>query len=174
MNERGAVALEDRMSPQDLARLRKGPVVGAIPRVHSDGRVELVPWQRATRVGSPGQENEWNARVMMQNVPVPEEMVRRMQSSLPPTIRRTPRERLRVLVERLVTDARRSQATFGYVRWPKSIEAELKLIGWKEGEPLLLERIEALAARFMEKAAHQQRISDQRKSALDWHGHYNA
>lgn len=162
------------MSPADVAELRRGPVVGAIPRVHADGRIELVPWQKATRVGSPGQPNNWNPRVMVQSVRVPEEMVQRMQEALPPVIRRTPRERLRVLVERLVHDARRSQQTFGYVKWPKSIEDELRLIGWKEGEPLLLERIEQLAGRFMEKAAHQQRESDQRKVVKDWHGHYNA
>lgn len=110
----------------------------------------------------------------MQNVPVPEEMVQRMQQDLPPVIRRTPRERLRVLVERLVHDARMFKGGDGLIHWPKSIEAELKLIGWKEGEPFLLDRIEELAGRFLVKAANQQRESDQRKVVKDWHGHYNA
>lgn len=125
-------------------------------------------------LGGQKRRKRWNPKVMVQNVEVPQAMVEQMQAQLPPVIRREPRERLKVLVQRMVEDAMRSKRQFGYVRWPASVEKELRAVGWREGEPDLVGKIEEAAARLMEVAANRQRMSDQRKATLDWHGHYNA
>ena len=106
----------------------------------------------------------------------------RLYEGLPPIVRRSADARFQSLVNTLSQNALASIRATGQVHWPKSIEAELRLLGWKEGDPRLerigtLEgakrQIEDLARAFILRAGHQQDESDRHKVTLDWHGKAN-
>lgn len=178
MNLRGAKELLDRNG---------GMVKGYVPRATPGGKVELVPWHKSTRVNrvkSDGSEtpNRWNAKVVMQNVPVPYEMQQKMIEGLPPMIRREARERYDALVKRLLKDMQHIKLVTGKYVPPASIAEEIRQASWRFGDPTLLKRIENVepaavevyASYLLMDAANRQKIKDKRKVALDWHGHYNA
>lgn len=179
MNDRGAITLTPRAKA--LMEAGGGQVRGYVPVAAPGGKVDLVPWTKAPRVTPRKGPTRWNPKVMVQNIPVPEHVQKAMLEGLPPEIRRTPRERYKVLVTRLVHDAMKAKREFGRVIWPKSIEDEIRRLSWLEGDPTLLQRIEngateaieKFAGSLMENAARNQRAKDQHKVALDWHGHYN-
>lgn len=151
--------------------LAREGVRGMVPIVQASGQnldqreLQLVPWQRSARP-----KGRWN----LKDTPIPQDMVRRMHEGLPPIIRRTPRERYKVLIDRLVADGLKSYRAYGYPVWPKSVQDDLKALGWKEGDPRLYEQVEALARKYIEEGAQKQRAKDARKSTLDWHGHLSA
>jgi hypothetical protein len=157
----------------------KEPIRGFIPQVQRRGHdlsertVRLIPWHQSARISENGGPERWNPRVFAEASPVPRHMVEQMQAGLPPMIRRTSRERYQVLIDRLVADGLRSYRIHGYPVWPKSIADELRIAGWKEGDPDLWGQVEALAKRFIVKAEHKQKESDRHKVVSDWHSHFD-
>lgn len=126
----------------------------------------LIPWQQ----GSVTPDRKWRRLPS----PSPEQMKAELSRDLPPVVRREARERYKVLVNRLFADGMKSYETFGYPVWPKSIQEELRVLGWKTGNPDLRGQVEALAKKYIEEGARKQRAKDAHKTALDWHGHTSA
>ena len=168
MDESGARVLRGRQNVEQV--LKKGPVEGYVLQMDvATKETALVP-----------QEMSYKARGQ-EAAPVPQASLEAMQASLPLEVRRTARERMRALTGRLVADGLAMKRATGKVVFPKSVEDEIRLLGAAEGDPRLLERIEAgsvkaierYAGFLMDKAARNQRKGDVKKTALDWHGHYN-
>lgn len=130
----------------------------------------LIDHTQASLVGRTG-----SGKQRWRELPAPteEQMRAELSADLPPVVRRTARERYLVLLNRLAEEAKKSYQQFGYVKWPDSLQNELKILGWRAGDPDLAGQVEALARRMFEKAHHQQAESDRHKVALDWHGHSN-
>jgi hypothetical protein len=155
-----------------LNRVKEGPVPGVVPSIerqpNGDNLVTLrKPSLTPTGEWAPG--NEPGAAHE-----IPQEMQTRMFTGLPTDIRRTARERFGELVRRLWTDANLTFYKDGEVRWPKSIQNEIAVIGLAQGKPDLGKQVEELARRFIVKAARQQQDQDQNKVVSDWHGHLSA
>jgi len=158
---------------------RGGVILGAIPATEFAGadlsqrREVIVPMRDAGRI-DPGDGARWNREHRPnQTYRVPDSVVAKMHEGLPPVIRRTPRQRYKVLVDRLVQDGLKSYKAVGYPVWPKSIQDELKTLGWKEGDPRLYEQVEALATKMIVAGENKQREKDARKVTRDWHGHFD-
>jgi len=131
----------------------------------------LLPWQQSSLRGRSGT----GARGFRQlPAPTEEQMRAELTADLPPPIRRSARDRYRVLVNRLFAEGQRTYAQFGYPVWPKSIQDELKTLGWTEGNPNLQGQVEALARKYIEEGARIQKEKDSKKVTLDWSGHYSA
>lgn len=84
------------------------------------------------------------------------------------------------MFNRLAATALESYRRVGYVAWPASIEAELKVLGWTTGDPKLeayggeqkvYKQVEELTRLYIERGSNKQKIQDKRKVTLDWHGH---
>lgn len=169
-----------RTTPADLRRIalergRKGYSAA------SDGKTAgQILHTKAGRVGNKGQRYR-------QNVPgetrrVEDRMIQQLETGLPPLRRRSHQERFRSMFDRLASVALDSYRRVGYVAWPASIKAELKELGWKEGDPKLAEyggeqqvydQVTMLTRRYIERASNKQKEVDQGKVTLDWHGHYS-
>lgn len=106
--------------------------------------------------------------------PSQEQMKAELSQGLPPVIRREARARYQVLIKRLFEDGQKTQQIFGYPVWPKSIQDELRALGWQFGNPDLQGQVEALARKYIEEGARKQKEKDEKKVALDWHGHLSA
>jgi len=131
----------------------------------------LIDHTQASLKGRSGTPNQtWRQF----RAPTEEQMRAELSVGLPDVVRRSARERYRVLVRMLFDEGQRSYEMFGYPVWPKSIQAELKALGWKEGNPNLEGQVEALARKYIEEGARIQKAKDDRKVALDWSGHYSA
>lgn len=185
MNANGAVVLQGTAVEEVLKR---GPVRGHVLRGEPGGKVSLVPWYLSARVpaqGTSGPET-WNPRLFVQNVPVPEHARQQMIQGLPSEIRRTPRERKRALVMRLIEDVRRAHVAqaqgLATATFPKSIADDITQAGWVVGVPNLLHAcsqgqpwaLSVYADHLMLKAAGQQKVKDAKRSTIDWHGHDNS
>lgn len=131
----------------------------------------LIDHRQASLVGRAGTPNQ---RWRELPAPTEEQMRAELSADLPPIIRRSARERYRALVRQLFAEGQKSYALFGYPVWPKSLQDELKVLGWKEGNPDLQGQVEALARKYIEEGARIQKAKDSKKVALDWHGHYSA
>ena len=156
--------------------LEKGPIRGYVPTVSRYGRdlqereLTLVPQERSAKVVG---QKRWNPNARA-NEPVPDQLVRQLKENLPPMPRREPRERYRVLIQKLVQDALPSYRRLGYPVWPYSVQQELKALGWKEGDPKLWEQVESLARYYIERGARMQKEQDDRQTSIGWHGHLSA
>lgn len=131
----------------------------------------LLPHQQSSlegRAGSPDQK--WR------RLPAPSEAQMRaaLEADIPAVVRRSARERFLVLANRLREDGEKSMRMFGYPVWPASVQRELKELGFKVGNPDLASQVEALARKYVEEGARKQKAKDDRKTALDWHGHLTA
>lgn len=140
----------------------------------------MVHWTKAAYIGTVRGARREN---LHESEPDPEAVRERMRAELPSIVRRAPRERYRVMLERIAADALASYRSHGRVLWPRSLELELKALGWADGDPKLKDlggieavraQVEALTRRYIETGARRQRETDARKSTLDWHGHTTA
>jgi hypothetical protein len=153
--------------------VKEGPVPGVVPSIERqpDGnnlvtlrKPSVNPMTGAlTKDNQPGTEHA-----------VPQEMVTRMFTNLPAEIRRTARERFAELIKRIWTDAQTSFYLDGQIRWPKSIQNEIAVLGLAQGKPDLAKQVDALARHFIVKGARQQQEADRKRISIDWHGHLSA
>jgi len=161
----------DAIDEQVRKVLAREGVRGMVPIVQASGHdltereLQLVPWQRSARP---------NGKWRLPETPVPTDMVQRMHAGLPPVIRRTARERYKVLIDRLVADGMKTYRAYGYPVWPKSVQDDLKALGWKEGDPRFYDQVEALARKYIEEGANKQREKDAKVTSREWHGHLSA
>jgi hypothetical protein len=147
------------------------------------GEAWQAPWNQATHVRGIDGKLRTNAELIRrENAQIPG-MVAELFRDLPPVLRRTPRQRYESLVAQLAEFAHASIRTTGQIHWPASIERELKVLGWKDGDPRLesigtLEgakrQIEDLARKFTPEYANKLKEKDQKKVTLDHSGHYSA
>jgi hypothetical protein len=100
-------------------------------------------------------------------------MVQKLHTGLPPVVRRTPEARFEALFRKLVETGLGSVKVRGYPVWPKSIQRKLAALGFKPNDTDVYAQCSALARQLFTEAGHIQALKDQRKSTLDWHGHYN-
>jgi hypothetical protein len=139
----------------------------------------LAPWGQASVLGKGNRTNR--ELIKRENAQIPR-LIQQLYEGLPPMIRRTPRARYESLVGQLTEFALDSIRATGQVHWPKSIENELKALGWKDGDPRLdrigtldgaKRQIEDLAHKYITDYSNKQREKDRHKTALDYHGHYS-
>ncbi len=175
--------------PNDVYRkVKEGPVPGVVPVIEQQrngdnvvklAKPSLVAANRAGVIrdphGKPVAESlqaKWAPGITKAEVPAG--MEQRMFTGLPAEIRRTARQRYAELLKRLYSDATLHFYKDGEIRWPKSIRDEIAVIGIAQGKPNLADQVETLARHFLVKGARQQQAQDQKKIALDWHGHLSA
>jgi len=145
----------------------------------SDGKTAgQIHYTRAGRLG-----DRWNQNLPDESRLVEDRMVQNLFSGLPAAKRRTHQERFRSMFDRLASVALDSYRRVGYVAWPTSIQSELKVLAWTNGDPTLADyggmdhvfkQIEALTRMYTVRGSNVQKEKDQKKVALDWHGHYAA
>ena len=156
---------------KDLHALAAKRGVRGVVGAADEGKARLISWRDGARYNK-ARGRYWNPEVSR---PSPAgHLVAKLNEGLPAVVRRTPRQRYDVLLQRLVQDGLKSYKAFGRVEWPKSIQDELRVLGWKDGDPNFWGQAEALARKFIEEGANIQRAKDQRKVTLDWHGHLSA
>lgn len=161
------------LSFRDLDEIaRKRGHKGVVAAADADGTKGFLPWQHASRKGTRGKK--LNPLVQNRLKTREQQLLAKLYEDLPPIVRREPRQRYEVLLNQLVEQGLKTYRAYGYPVWPKSIQQELKVLGWKEGDPDFYAQAEALAGKFIKEYAQKQKAKDQRKSALDWHGHYSA
>lgn len=166
-----------RTTPRDLWRLAMGKGGRRGYVAASDGSTAgQLHYTKAGEV-----HGKWNDHVPHETQKVEERLIQRLLSEVPATRRRTHEERYRSMFNRLATTALESYRRVGYVAWPRSIETELKTLGWTTGDPKLeayggeqkvYKQVEELTRLYIERGSNKQKTQDQRKSTLDWHGHY--
>jgi hypothetical protein len=169
-----------RVAAETLQELAAGPVVGKIPVVQDedgDRVVRLIGWQDASRRHSRAKgetADRWNLPGSAQV-----DVTRDIIDTLPPDVHIPHRERYQQLCRQLLQDGLAFYRQYGYIRWPTSVEAELRtlgfrLSGYRLGLPDLAEQVEALAAYYITRAANEQKEQDQKKVTLDHRGRYSA
>lgn len=164
------------MEPASFEMLARGggQVRGYVPEFDLvTGKQRLVHWTQAPldRTGK-----RLNRRVF-KTVRVPEAIF-----DLPPIQRRSAQQKYEDLVRKLLDEMRRAKMALGRAEVPTSVRDQIQRAAWLEGDPTLLDRIEQAepeaieiyASFLMRDVANKQREKDQKKVALDWHGHYNA
>jgi hypothetical protein len=167
-----------RTTPADLRRLALG----------KGGRQGYVAASDGTTAGQlhytkAGElKGRWNNDVPRETRKVEDRLIRKLHEGLPPQRRRTDEQRYRSMFNRLAQVALESYRRVGYAAWPKSIETDLKVLGWTTGDPKLeayggerkvLKQVEELTRLYIERGSNSQKVKDQRKPTLDWHGHYS-
>ena len=181
MNQSGAVDLDglrEVMDPESFRMLEEGggQVRGYVPEFDLiTGKQRLVHWKDAA-IGPDGKSA--NPRVFT-TTRIPKEL---FLEGIPPIQRRSARQRYQALVQSLLAEMQRVKAVLGRVELPASIREQVARAAWMEGDPTLPSRIERAepeaveiyAAFLMRDVAAKQKEKDQKKVALDWHGHYNA
>lgn len=119
-------------------------------------------------------------RDMSMGLPGMAQAVAAMRETLPPVVRRTPRERHRAFMEKVVKEAVQSYRVTGRIEWPASALVAIKHQAAKEHDPTLLqdggvEQIirqgKALARYVTEQTVNRQKENDLKKVTLDWSGH---
>ena len=173
--------LREMMEPESFEMLEKGggKVQGYVPEYTFDPETRkttarLVHWKDAPLQGQ-GWDKPWN-RKLFTTSRVPKEL---LLADLPPIQRRSARQRYQALVKGLLEEMQRVKAVLGRVELPHSIREQVARVAWMEGDPTLPSRIEQAepeaveiyAAFLMREAASKQKEKDQKKVALDWHGH---
>lgn len=164
-----------RIDERALKAVAGGPVQGLIPAVDTiDGErvVRLIPWNQAARQHSEarGETRDRWALPAAQEVDVTEQVI----NTLPPDVHTPHRVRYQALVRQLFNDANENFKRTGYVQWPASVESELRAMGWANGQPTLLQQVEALAAKHITEAANHQKEQDLRRVTTDGNGRYSA
>lgn len=138
--------------------MRKMTLDGRI--VHEAPLVNLTPDGARLKPGAVGNPSE-----------VPDIMRERMQASLPPVIRRDPRQRFDQLWLTLLNDARNHFQRTGYIAWPQSIVNELKALGWKEGKPDMWAEVELLTRKYITESENKNKATASRSVTTPGHGH---
>lgn len=162
--------------------VKEGPVQGVVPVIDrtptGDQVVRLAPpsIQRVTGRGAPIKDKDGQVIGHRANVKwtAKAEAPSNLTFTGPAEIRRTARERYQELLRRLWSDANLTFYKDGEIRWPKSIQDEIAVLGIAQGKPDLAQQVEALARHFIVKGAREQQAHDYKKVALDWHGHLSA
>ena len=166
-----------RTTPADLRRiaLERGRTGYSAA---SDGKqAGLIHHSKAGRTADGRYRNE----VPGETKRVENRMIQQLNTGLPVLRRRSHQERFRSMFDRLAVTALDAYRRTGRVEWPASIQRELKELAWKNGDPRLVDfggedqvyrQVEALTRMYIEKSSNKQKAQDQKKSALDWHGHY--
>ena len=148
------------------------PLVEQTPRGR---RIRLAPWTEASiRPMKKGAPEEWDPAANGAVYEVPQSQVEALHAGLPQEIRRTAREKYKELVKRLYADANAMFYKDGVIRWPRSIEREIQVLGIAQGKPDLAKQVEALARRYIEKGARTQQAQDRKRVTRDWSGHLSA
>lgn len=165
-----------RTTAADLRRLALGKGrVGFVAA--SDG--STAGQLHFTKAGE--RDGSWNNDVPRETRRVEDQLIKKLHTGLPEVRRRAHQERFRSMFNRLAQVALDSYRRVGYVAWPASIEAELKILGWTTGDPKLeayggeqkvFKQVEELTRLYIERGSNKQKVQDQRKTTLDWHGHY--
>lgn len=170
--------MSNTVVPNEVYRaVKDGPVEGVVtsiePQPNGDNLVTLrkpsTRWNPQTKAWELKPENQAGARH-----DVPQELVSNMFSDLPTEVRRTARERYQELLRKLWADVNLHFYKDGQVRFPKSIQDEIAVLGLAQGKPNLNKQVEALARRFIVKGARQQQEQDSKRVVRDWHGHLSA
>lgn len=169
-----------RISRRALEETADGPVVGKIPVVDTiagERVVRLVPWHQASRQHSKAKGETQDHWALPDDVDV--DVTKEVIDTLPPAIRIPDRERYRTLVNQLMRDGLAFYQEHGYIRWPESVERDLRelgfrLNGYQLGSGNLAEQVEALASRYIVAAANHQKQQDARRVTRDHAGHYSA
>lgn len=155
--------------------LKRGPVKGYVLQMDVASKVpELVPQHLSVR-GNNGRGSSIPRRERV----VSDQTMEAFYAAVPAQVRREARERKEAMVRRLIADAIAWKRATGKVGFPRSIEDEIRLLGAMEGNPKLLDQVEALSIpaveRYVdwqiEKTAVAQRKEDQHRVVRDWHGH---
>ncbi len=128
--------------------------VGKVAVADQDGP-GLAPWQNGATRGPVGSARVNEHLIRKENTRIPG-MIRSLEDRLPPIIRRTPRERFLSLSRTLLAEGMRTHRVLGYPVWPRSVQDELRAMGWKEGNPDLAGQVEALARRYIERGSRRQ------------------
>jgi hypothetical protein len=133
---------------------------------------KVIPWTESAFLGE-GSVTQQKKNPKVWGVErVPQALVDELHQDLPDPVRRTARERYENLVMRLTATARITKDTYGYVRWPSSVQTVLDDLGVKNTASER-EQVYALAKHYIVKAENQQRRKDSKKVVSDWHGHYD-
>ena len=144
------------------------------------GEVKVVPWTQSALRG----HGSFTPR--MERTAVPEPLIAQAKESLPRLRRRTATERLEAMTKTLIEDATQSYKRTGIPVMAASVIEDIcrvfafeygRFISAESVRRMTLEQIrpllESLAKRQFIEAGHKQQAKDQRKTALDWHGHLN-
>lgn len=106
--------------------------------------------------------------------------VQAMKETLPPIVRRTPRQRMESMLQKVLPDMLRAYQTTGKAEWPTSLQKVLNDEAERLHDPSLaqpggVEQVirqgKALTQYLAETGARQQSAQDSKKVALDWSGH---
>lgn len=118
-------------------------------------------------------EIRWNPRSPVTQAPgeVPEDMQERMYKSLPPVVRRVPRQRFEQVLQTLINDAREKFQRTGYIAWPQSVINELKALGWQEGKPDMHNEVLLLARKYIEQGENRGKEVAGKFVTTPGHGH---
>lgn len=172
-----------RTTLADLERIARQEGKRGQTAAGTPGGAWNAPWQQATHVrGKDGKLRVNQELIRRENAQIPATIDKLFQG-LPAVVRRTPRQRYESLVAQLGEYAYASIRKTGQIHWPASIERELRILGWKDGDPRLnsigtLEgakrQIEDLAHKFTPEYANKLKEKDRKKVALDHSGHYSA
>jgi hypothetical protein len=146
-----------------LRRVKDGPVPGVVPHIemrpNGDHVIGLAPPTMTPDGRFTGAESK---------------PVTHTFTGGPAEVRRHARVRYQELLRRLWSDANLHFYKDGEIRWPKSIEDEIAVLGIAQGKPNLAAQVESLARRFIERGAREQQAQDQKRITADWHGHLSA
>jgi hypothetical protein len=160
---------------------RKGHVAAA----SADGTAGQLHWTQSGTTGRAGTINPWdplamehagrtwNQNVRGETLTAEQRMLSRLHENLPPVVRRSKEQRFEVLFRNLVEIGLKGYRIHGYPVWPASIQRKLTVLGFKERDPDVYGQCSALARQLFVEAGHKQQEKDQKKIALDWHGHLN-
>lgn len=103
-----------------------------------------------------------------------------MKETLPPIVRRNPRERFRSMLDKVLPQMLEQYRATGRCRWPASVQRTLTEISLAQNDPTLtdeggVEQVirqgKALTQWLSETGERQQAAQDSRKVTLDWSGH---
>jgi hypothetical protein len=144
--------------------------------------------QGAVLIVDPGQGRIWEAekdipleRFGSFRAPSMDGVFEDMKSTLPPVIRRSPRQRMESMMQRIVEQAVTSYRITGKAQWPKSTLDTLGEIARKNNDPQLLKEggIEqviyqgkALARHLAEEGENRQKAQDSKRTTRNWSGLY--
>lgn len=169
-----------RISRRALEETADGPAVGKIPvvdTINGERVVRLIPWHQASRQHSKAW-GETQDRWALPD-PVEADVTAAVIDTLPPITRIPDRERYRTLCNQLMRDGLAFYQQHGYIRWPESVERELRTLGFRVngyrfGSGDLAGQVEALAARYIVEAANHQKEQDSKQVTADHGRHYSA
>lgn len=164
-----------KIDPRSLEMVQSGPVQGMIPvtdTIEGERVTHLIPWNKAARQHSKSRgetEDQW-----VLPDPTEADITEQAIKTLPPDVHIPHRDRYQMLVRKLFADATATFMRTGYVQWPKSVEDELRKMGWLSGQPTLLEQVEALAAKYIVEASNHQKQQDAHRSTTPGNARYSA